>query len=87
MSPQMVFRLYSEVLWYPGRQLNIMNMLQGSSTGTTRTPPRPATSLFLTLRLSCDLQRLPFQPMSLRVEHLPLALEHLATDGLCGSRR
>lgn len=31
----MVFRLYSEVLWYPGRQLNIMNMLQGSSAGTT----------------------------------------------------
>jgi len=32
---KMVFRLYSEVLWYPGRQLNIMNMLQGSSTGAT----------------------------------------------------
>ena len=31
----MVFRLYSEVLWYPGRQLNIMNMLQGSSMGNT----------------------------------------------------
>jgi hypothetical protein len=31
----MVFRLYSEVLWYPGRQLNIMNMLQGNSAGTT----------------------------------------------------
>ena len=27
----MVFRLYSEVLWYPGRQLNIMNMLQGTN--------------------------------------------------------
>lgn len=31
----MVFRLYSEVLWYPGRQLNIMNMLQGSSIGAS----------------------------------------------------
>lgn len=43
----MIFRLYSEVLWYPGRQLNIMNMLQGSSVGTnhanaTPTPPVPA---------------------------------------------
>lgn len=56
----MVFRLYSEVLWYPGRQLNIMNMLQGSSTGTASAtaasasaatttaadapPPAPATA-------------------------------------------
>lgn len=31
---KMVFRLYSEILWYPGRQLNIMNMLQGNSAGT-----------------------------------------------------
>lgn len=45
----MVFRLYSEVLWYPGRQLNIMNMLQGASIGANAAaqasePSSPAPS-------------------------------------------
>lgn len=44
---KMIFRLYSEVLWYPGRQLNIMNMLQGNSVGANHAnaapvPPVPA---------------------------------------------
>eukprot|EP00600_Ochromonadales_sp_CCMP1393_P010926 CAMPEP_0174996974 /NCGR_PEP_ID=MMETSP0005-20121125/696_1 /TAXON_ID=420556 /ORGANISM="Ochromonas sp., Strain CCMP1393" /LENGTH=1057 /DNA_ID=CAMNT_0016251449 /DNA_START=95 /DNA_END=3269 /DNA_ORIENTATION=- len=29
---QMVFRIYSEVLWYPGRQLNIMNFINVTKT-------------------------------------------------------
>jgi hypothetical protein len=43
----MVFRLYSEVLWYPGRQLNIMNMLQGNSAGTTAANANASTGTIL----------------------------------------
>eukprot|EP01032_Pedospumella_encystans_P028839 gene28839-32571_t len=41
---KMIFRLYSEVLWYPGRQLNIMNMIQGTSVGANAANANAAAS-------------------------------------------
>lgn len=38
---KMIFRLYSEVLWYPGRQLNIMNMLNTNNSQANTTPVAP----------------------------------------------
>lgn len=88
---KIVFRIYTESIWYPGRQLNYMNMMQSSNansraTSTSGQPPAtPGGSKVLNNDIPC-LSTVVEPPKFITQRHVSAIFEKLGYDGSNGAK-